>query len=115
MTADARECSGLLALACRLIRRLSTPRGFFPFYPNFGLDIRRYSLSKTPTWQMAHEVDDELRKDEQVKDVVVTPTVGDGGRSVHFDIFIQSEVGAFTFSMTATQAAATLINLQKAA
>lgn len=115
MTADGRECSGYVALACRLVRRLQTPRGFFPFWPNFGLNIRKYSLSKTPTWQMAHEIESELKKDEQVKDVVVTPTVSDQGRAVRFDVMVQAEVGAFTFTMSVTEAAATLISLQKVA
>lgn len=107
--------SGFDALAQRLIRRLSTPRGFFPFWPNFGLNIRKYSLSKIPTWQIAHEVQDECLKDEQVKDVIVTPTYGDQGRSVRLDVYVTAAVGNFTFSMAATDAAATLIALQKAA
>jgi hypothetical protein len=107
--------SSFTALGHRLVRRLSTPRGFFPFWPNFGLDIRRYSLSKVPPWQMAHEIAEECKKDEQVKDVVVSPTITDQGRTVHFDVLVQSDVGAFKFTMTATEAAATLVTLQKAA
>jgi hypothetical protein len=113
MTADGRECSGYVALACRLVARLQTPTGFFPWWKTFGLNIRKYSLSKTPTWQMAHEIDAELKKDEQVKDVVVIPTLSDQGRAVRFTIQVQAEVGVFTFTMNVTDAAATLINLQK--
>lgn len=114
-TADMRECSGYVALACRLVARLRTPRGFFPWWPTFGLNIRKYSLSKTPTWQMAHEVSEQLKLDEQVKDVVVTPSLSDQGRAVRFDVLVQAEVGVFTFTMSATEAAATLIGLQKVA
>jgi len=115
MTADGRECSGYVALACRLVARLQTPRGFFPWWPKFGNDLRRYSLSKVPTWQMAHEITEQLKQEQQVKDVVVLPTLGDGGRSVHFSITVQAEVGAFSFTMTATEAAATLVGLLKVA
>jgi hypothetical protein len=115
MTADGRECSGYVALACRLVARLQTPTGFFPWWKTFGLNIRKYSLSKTPPWQMAHEITEQLKLDEQVKDVVVTPSVSDLGRAILFNILVQAEVGAFTFTMSATEAAATLVGLQKAA
>jgi hypothetical protein len=114
-TPEMDECSGYLALACRLIRRLKTPRGFLPFWPNFGNDLKRYSLSKIPSWQIARDVIDELGKDEQVKEVIATPIYADQGRTIHLDVFVRAEVGTFTFSMTATDAAAMLISLQKAA
>lgn len=113
MTPDCRECSGFLALACRLIRCLQTPTGFFPWWPLWGLDIRKYSLSKVPPWQIADDVDKALSRDEQVKNVLVTPAVTDQGRTINLSVLVQSEVGNFTFTMSANEAAATLLTLQK--
>lgn len=109
------EVSGITALAQRLVRRLQTPRGLFPFWPNFGLDVRQFALSKTPPWQIASQVEQELLKDEQVQSVIVTPSQTDGGRALRLDVFVAAAVGNFVFTMTATEAAATLIQLQKAA
>lgn len=111
MTSDARECSGQLQLACRLVRALSTPTGLFPKWKT--IDLRRYSLSKVPAWQMANDATNVLKADEQVKDAVVIPSTSSNGRAVRLDITIQPEVGLFTFSMSVTDAAATLIGLQQ--
>lgn len=110
MTADARECSGFVQLACRLVRALSTPTGLFPKWKT--VDLRKYSLSKVPPWQMANDATAVLKADEQVKDVVVSPSVGDQGRAIGLGITVQSEVGLFTFTMSVTDAAATLLGLR---
>ncbi len=108
--------SGRVALAQRLARRLSTPRGKIPFWPNFGTDMAEFLGSKVPTWRIANAARLECEKDEQVEEVTVTAEILSGGRSIKLLVAVTTVEGdTFKFTMTLSEAAATLIELQSAA
>lgn len=109
------EVVGVVALAQRLARRIQTPRGFFPWWPNEGLDISEFLLSRTPTWQIANQVKEEIKRDEQVSDAHVKATLSTDGSEVRVEIFVVSEIGPFAFTMTATEASAQLLDIRAAA
>jgi len=113
MQAHAPHVTGIKAVAQRLRRRLTTRRGTFPWWPNYGTDIRQYLLSKTPAWRIAKDVEIELVKDEQVLAVGVGVEFLDNGRRIRLVIAVAcSEVRDFRFTMDITQAAGQLVALQ---
>ena len=107
--------SGRTACAHRLARRLSTPRGRFPWWPRFGTDLRQYLLSKATPEAIASAAESECLKDEQVDSVKVRAEVQNGGRQIHLVIEVTDAAGPYVFTLTITDAAATLIELQNAA
>ncbi len=111
---DMPMVAGIYAIGQRLYRRLVTPRGFFPFWPNEGLGISKYLLSKPPLWVVKTEVEAECKRDQQVENVIVTPQLTSNKTLLLIDIFFTTPFGAADLTMTATEAAATLISLQKA-
>lgn len=111
---DMPTVSGVTALIHRLCVRLQTPRGRFPFWPNFGTNISQYLLSKATPQSIAAAAQTECLKDEQVRVCSVNATVEDAGRRIRLAIRIVASTGPFVFSLAITQAKLTLIDLQAA-
>ena len=113
MQAHAPEVSGVRAVAQRLRHRLITRRGTFPWWPDYGNDVRQYLLSKAPAWRIAKDVELELLKDEQVDAVGVGVEFLDNRRRIRLVIAVAcSAVKNFRFTMDITQAAGQLVALQ---
>lgn len=108
------EVSGGLCVAQRLMRRWTTPRGFFQFWPNEGHDVRQYLLDKAPPWRIKAALEAEAIRDEQIDVCVVTPTLSDDGTTMNLDGIFTTKFGVFKFSMGITDAAATLLALEAA-
>lgn len=102
---------GREALAQRLMRRLTTRPGQLPFWPNDGLDVRDYLLSKANISNIPGAVEAECLKDEQVEDVSVQSSISDDGRSLTLRILIEDAQGPFTFTMTVDDAQTRLVEL----
>lgn len=116
MQAHAPDVAGVLCVAQRLRRRLTTKRGTFPWAPTFGTDVRQYLLSKVPAWRIAKDVEFELLKDEQVVAVGVGLELHDNGRRIRLIVAVLcSAVRNFRFTMDITEAAGQLVALQVAA
>lgn len=101
-------------VAHRLLRRWTTPKGFFRRWPNSGHDVRQYLGDKQPIWRIKNALENEAAKDEQVTFCLVTPTLSDDGTFITLDGVFATKLGVFKFSMTVTQAAGSLIALEKA-
>jgi hypothetical protein len=114
MRPEQPEVSGALCVAQRLMRRWTTPKGLFKFWPNEGHDARQYLLSKEPPWRIKSALEAEALRDEQVEICQVTPTLLDNGATLNLDGFFTTKLGVFKFSMNVTDAAATLIALEAA-
>jgi len=112
---DMPPVSGRTACAHRLARRLTTSRGRFPWWPNFGTDLRQYLLGKATPQAIASAAESECLKDEQVDSVRVRAEVQNSGRRIHLAIEVTDAEGPYVFTLTITDAAATLIQLQNAA
>lgn len=106
--------SGRVALLHRLARRLQTPRGRFPWWPNFGTDLRLYLLSKTPAGVVAAAIENECLKDEQVQDVSATCQFLDSTRKLVAQVTVSDAEGPFVFTLEISTAAEMLIELQAA-
>ncbi len=106
--------AGRLATAHRLARRLQTKRAQIPWWPNFGTDMSEFLGSKAPTWRIANAARLECEKDEQVEQAIVTAELADNGKTLRLKITIIDAEGTFTFTMTLSEAATTLIELQAA-
>lgn len=115
--------SGETALIHRLCVRLSTPRGRFSGkgsdgkvwgWPNFGTDMAQFLLSKATPQQIASAAQAECKKDEQVKEAIVSAVVSDGGRAITLSIRIITSTGPFAFTLAVTQARLELLSLQAA-
>jgi hypothetical protein len=115
MSPEGREITGVEALGQRLAFALQTPFGFFPWWPNRGHDITQYLLGSTPLWQIADGIKGECEKDEQADEAIVSAEYRESGRLLAVKIFVISPLGLFTMTMSATEAAATLISIERAA
>ncbi len=109
------EVVGPVALAQRIAHRLRTSNGFFPWWQNEGLNVSEFLLSRTPTWQIAHQIKEEVKRDQQVSDAHVKATLSTDGSELRVEIFVVSAVGPFVFTMTATEAASQLLDIRAAA
>lgn len=112
---DMPVVSGRTALAHRLARRLQTPRGRFPFWPNFGTDLRAFLLTKASATSIASAAESECLKDEQVDSVTAKAEFLNFGRALHLTLLVTDAAGPFVFTLTIDEAIATLIQLQNAA
>lgn len=108
--------SGRLALVHRLARRLSTPRGRFIYWPDFGTDIRAYLLAKAPASRIAAAVESECSKDEQVESIDVTVSAIDyATRALTITVAVEDADGPFEFTLSIAEAAVSLVELQESA
>jgi hypothetical protein len=107
--------SGKQALLHRLCVRLQTPRGRFPWWPNFGTNLAAFLLTKVQPTVIAGAAESECLKDEQVDDVRARVEVLANGRAIRLTLEIFSnELGPFAFSLLVEQAKLELIDLQAA-
>lgn len=106
---------GRRALVQRLARRLITPRGKLPYWPNYGTDLRQFLLSKVGPGAIAQAAHKECMKDEQVENCSVRPDVTDSGRMIVLDIEVEDATGPFSFTLSITEAALNLVRLQEQA
>lgn len=104
---------GRVALAHRLVRRLTTPRGRFVYWPDFGYDVRTALLSKKPPDQIGSAIEAECLKDEQVEHVAATVVLD--GAAARIRLAVVDADGEFEFTLTIDQARATLSDLLEAA
>jgi hypothetical protein len=95
--------AGREALVQRLVRRLTTPRGRFIFWPNFGWDVREALLSKAQPSVVATNVQLECEKDEQVESCVAEVTRDAAGNNF-LKVTVTDADGPFEFTMTISQA-----------
>jgi hypothetical protein len=108
--------AGVLVVGQRLYRRLVTPRGFFRTWPNDGLGLTKYLLTKPQLWVIKNDVEAECLRDQQVEKVLATPQFSQSGSLLTLDIFFTTTFGAAAdMTMTATEAATTLLSIRKAA
>lgn len=106
--------SGRTALIHRLCVRLQTPRGRFPWWPNFGTDLAAFLNSKTRPAVIAAAAEQECIKDEQVDHVVADAVYEDNGRAIRLSLTIFDADGPFEFTLLISQANLELIELQSA-
>lgn len=102
------EVSGIVALMHRLARRLSMPRGIWPWAPDDGTDMRQFLLSKVPSRQIVRAAILECEKDEQVESVEAA-IIARTDRVIQLRLTVTPVDGdAFTFTMTITEALASV-------
>lgn len=107
--------SGREALIHRLCVRLQTPRGRFPWWPNFGTRLAAFLLTKVQPSVVAGAAELECLKDEQVDDVRARAEFLPGARALRVTLEIFSnDVGPFQFTLLIEQAKLTLVSLQAA-
>lgn len=112
---DMPTVRGRVALIHRLCVRLQTPRGRFPWWPNFGTDLAAFLNSKTRPSLIAAAAQQECLKDEQVENVVADATYENNGRAIRLRLTVFDAAGPFTFTLLIEQANLSLIELQTAA
>lgn len=95
---------GRTALVQRLIRRLSTPTGRFPFWsPNAGFDLRDALLSKASPDFIITQVQFQCTEDEQVESCLAVMTK-QTTTEWEMDVTITDAEGPFTFTLSISQA-----------
>lgn len=109
------EIRGRTALAHRLARRWTCPRGRIPWLPNHGTDLRQFMLTHASPSAIAQAAKAEALKDEQVEDIQIAVEVLDSGRQLELRPEVTDADGPFTFTLTITEATLTLIGLEREA
>jgi len=92
-------------LAQALYRRLITPRGTLATDPNYGLDVASYlgAMGDVALAALPSLIEAELRKDDRVQTVVVTPSItraSDATERMILDISVRSIDPGVSFSLT---------------
>jgi hypothetical protein len=109
--------TGGTVLVHRVANRLVTPFGRVPWWPNYGFDVRAALLSNMAPSRVTARAIQECEKEENVRaDCVIEIVTSDRFTRrwiLTVTLFLESET--FTFTMTISEAAQTLIALQKAA
>lgn len=105
--------SGRTALAHALARRLQTPRGMFPWWPDYGTDLRQYLLAHIDTQRISAAAQSECEKDERVAAVDITAaTVTDTTVTLQIEVTPdESPDAVFEFVLTITQAKVVLVEV----
>src|SRR5690606_22758400 len=85
--------SGRLGLVQALARRLQTPRGKVPWWPDYGLDVQAFLLSKTRPSVIAAQVQAECLKDERVESVRVDLQIA--GNDARLTVEVTDAAGPF--------------------
>lgn len=113
VTLEGAEATGTLALLQRIERSLNTDRDFFPYdhLKNRGYNVPAHVLGKTPLYAIRVGIEQECKADEQVEDASALVTRNPNG-TLSISCAVASKLGNFTFTMTATEAAATLQTLE---
>lgn len=115
LSAHGKEVTGGEAVAERLYDRLTTDRGTYPWWRNYGTNVRLFLLAKTPLWRVEQAVKLECEKDAQVLSALVEATYSQNGQQLDIAVSFTTKTGTFTFTMTANEAAANYVSLSKAA
>jgi len=109
--------TGGTALLHRVANRLVTPFGRVPWWPNYGFDVRAALMSNMPPARVIARTIQECEKEENVTADCTIETVSSDRFTrrwkLTITLFLSSET--FTFTMSISDAAKTLIALQKAA
>jgi hypothetical protein len=99
-------------------RRLMTPAGFFPRYPDFGFDLRAKLASRinaVTRMQIGNSIEAELLKEERVLQAKVVEFIEDPPRSNSWRIRISITLaeGPFVLVLQASQLNVTVLETSK--
>lgn len=110
-----------LALAQAIVRRLDTPRGSLPDDKNYGIDVRSYvnrGVTAAEIQQLAGQISNELRKDDRIDTLTVTVRPSSTGTTLRIELAVRpvdSRIGGFTLTLSASSAAILIEEIQAAA
>jgi phage baseplate assembly protein W len=100
---------GRLCLAQAIARRLMTPSGRFPFWPDYGTDVRRFLLAKAQSTTIASAVQAECLKDERVVFADVTVVLVQTTLTLTIELTADDDAESFEFVFTVTADKASLL------
>ena len=95
------KVSGRTALAHRILRRLTTPRGGVFYAPTYGYDLSELIGSSVPMSVVEHRVTEQVLYEEEVADARCTATLTNGTLSV--DIQAVDAEGPFELVLSTSQ------------
>ena len=110
-----------LALAQALARRLDTPRGSLPDDKNYGISLRSYlnrGVVDEDLRSLGGQIKGELLKDDRVDQLIVTVTPNATGSRLSVSLFVtpvDPQLGPFTLTLAASDAALLIEEIQAAA
>jgi hypothetical protein len=94
------KVSGRTALAHRILRRLTTPRGGLFYAPTYGYDLAELIGSAVPMSVVEHRMTEQILYEEEVEDARCTATLANGTLSV--DIQCVDADGPFELAISAS-------------
>jgi hypothetical protein len=90
--------SGPQVLAERLVRRLTTPRGTLPFWPDEGTDIREFvrdTIDQSVLFTLRQTLVNECEKDEQVSSADATASYNESTSTITAAVSVDAGDGPF--------------------
>ena len=106
---DMPTVTGKVAIAQAAARRLQTQRGIFPWWTEYGRDLRGYLLSSADTDEIASDTQAEVEKDERVDRAGATALLTGAFLTVSVPIEPDDETDPFEFVFTVTADAVSLL------
>lgn len=79
---NIRPVSGPVLVLQAIVRRWLTPRGIFPWWPEYGTDLRQFLLSKAPAQRIVAAAIAEAEKDERVEYISIGIEQSADGREI---------------------------------
>lgn len=104
-----REQSGERALADAIVRRLTTPRGGLPDFPQYGFDVTTLIGRSLPSNQIAQLVLEQVRLEEEVLEASLDLVTSDDGSTITMNLKIESGDGPFDLTVSVSALEVTAI------
>lgn len=95
-----------------LARRLSTPRGSLPFYPDYGFDVRAFlneSMSADDIYRFKAGVERECEADERVLSADASVSFEANASRLRLSVIVTTASGEYRFTLLVTQLTAELL------
>jgi len=100
------QLTGPAVVGQAVLRRLRTPRGSLPFYPDYGFDLRRFlneGITDAALSQIRAGAQREAEKDERVASADVTVRYLAATEELRVEVQLQTAAGPFKLVLQVTQ------------
>lgn len=102
-----RQVSGQRALAEAVVRRITTPRGSFPDFPDYGFDVESLIGSTMTDSAIRQRITEQAQLEEEVKSCRVTIARNFG--AVEISIALKNAEGPFSLTVNVSELGVTAI------
>ena len=106
--------TGPRVVAEAVARRLSTPRGSLPFYPEYGIDVRDWvneTITRDRLAQFRRELEAEVVKDERIDDATGSIAFNPQTGEMRIAVNVTTAAGPFALVLGVTQVTVSVLSV----